>query len=125
MAALFLPGHGTIVASSIRPGVGSTQSVQTCKVITWQHRNFANCAEPNTLALAVQQGWIASSDNSALPAGSKMAVYGKPSKKMQPSFQLPCDEHIEKGPGCQKLMAEHSHISLVNPSKKRALEFVV
>lgn len=101
------------------------QSVQTCKVITWKHRNFANCAEPNSVAIAVQQKWITSSDNSALPAGSKMAIYGRPAKKMQPSFQEPCAEHSEKGPGCEKFLAEHAHISLVNPAKKRAVELVV
>ncbi|KAJ4415772.1 hypothetical protein N0V82_007134 [Gnomoniopsis sp. IMI 355080] len=48
-------GHGTIVASSFKTRK-ATQSVQTCKVIMWQHRNFANCAEPNPLAITMQQG---------------------------------------------------------------------
>lgn len=124
VVALFIPGHGTIVASSIKVGQAA-QSVQTCTTITWKHRNWANCAEPNSVSIAVQKGWLASAAASAIPKGSKMAIYGKPAKTAE-GFQNPCADGTERGDGCQKFLAEHPNIAIVNPAaKKRAMEFVV
>lgn len=60
-----------------------------------------------------------------IPAGSKMAIYGKPGRGTTEGFQNPCADGTEKGDGCQRFLAEHPNIKLVNPAAKRALEFVV
>lgn len=122
--ALFIPGHGTIVATSIKPGE-EVQSSQTCKTITWPHRNWANCAEPNSVSIAVREGWIAGPEGSKIPKGSKMAIYGQPAKRLDAGFQNPCADGLEIGDGCQRFLAEHPNIELVNPVQKRAVEFAV
>lgn len=122
VVALFLPGHGTVVATSIKVGEAK-QSTQTCATVTWKHRNYANCAEPNSLSIAVAKGWLASAAGSAIPSGAKMAIYGKPGKTE--GYQNPCADGTEKGDGCQRFLSEHPHIKLVNPGAKRAVEFVV
>lgn len=122
VVALFLPNKGVVLASSIKTGAPA-QSTQTCATITWQHRNYANCGEPNALSITVQEGWITSSANSAIPAGAKMAIYGKPGKTE--GFQKPCADGHERGDGCEKFLSEHPNISLVNPAgSKRSVEFV-
>ncbi|PSR99073.1 hypothetical protein BD289DRAFT_450520 [Coniella lustricola] len=122
VVALYIPGKGVIVATSIKVGA-AIQSTQTCTTVLWQHRNYANCAEPNAIAIAVQQGWLTSAAGSAMPAGSMIAIYGKPGKTE--GFQSPCADGTEKGDGCQKLLATYPHLTLVNPATKRAMEFVV
>lgn len=124
VVALFIPGHGTIVASSIRPGTKEVSS-QTCKTIPWKHRNWANCAEPNSVSIAVREGWIAGPEGSKIPKGSKMAIYGRPAKSVDEGFQNPCADGLEIGDGCQRFLAEHPNIELVNPVQKRAVEFTV
>lgn len=122
VVALFLPGHGTIIASSIKVGTDE-QSSQTCKVITYKHRNYANCGEPNSVSIAVREGWIAGSAGPDIPPGSKMAVYGKPGKIE--GFQKPCADGHEKGDGCQRFLSDHPNIHLVNPVQKRGVKFTV
>lgn len=122
VVALFIPGHGTIVASSIKTGTNA-QSSQTCKTITYKHRNYANCAEPNSVSIAVREKWIAGSAGGDIPKGSKMAIYGKPGKTE--GFQKPCADGNEKGDGCQRFLSDHPNIQLVNPVQKSAVEFTV
>ena len=112
MVALFVPGQGTIIASSIKVGAAE-QSSQTCTTITWKHRNYANCAEPNSVSIEGQLGW------GAIPKGSKMAIYGKPGKTE--GFQNPCGDGTEKGDGCQRFLRDNPNIELVNPKLKRAV----
>lgn len=122
--SLFVPGHGTIIATSIKPAKGKSQTTaQTCKTITWgtTHNKKANCAEPNAVSIAVQQGWI--KDATAVPEGTKMAIYGKPGSTE--GFQQPCVDN-PRGPGCESLIKElEPHLKVVNPTTKRAVVFQV
>lgn len=122
--SFFVPGHGTIIATSIKPAKGKSQTTaQTCKTITWgtTHNKKANCAEPNAVSIAVQQGWI--KDATAVPEGTKMAIYGKPGSTE--GFQQPCVDN-PRGPGCESLIKElEPHLKVVNPTTKRAVVFQV
>lgn len=118
VAALFVPGKGVVVAGSISTGQ-EKQSTQTCKIVTFQHRNFANCAEPNAAAIAAAQGFIAQNPTTnalTIPPGTKMAIFGKPGKTQ--GFQQPCTTN-NRGDGCSKFLADNPNIQLVNPASRR------
>lgn len=109
-AALFIPSKGYIVATSLKAVGKDKQSVQTCSIIPdANHRNYANCAEMNVLAIALNEGW-------AIPAsGAKMATYGTPTGTA--TFISPCKEKTIAGvvyPGCGNVLSEkYKSISLV------------
>ncbi|ROW08711.1 hypothetical protein VPNG_06373 [Cytospora leucostoma] len=132
VVALFVPNHGTIIASTISTGVsGGGQSVQTCKTfdtVKDPHRSFYNCAEPNTISIAIQQGWLSGANGGKFPKGSKMAVYGKPNKKLPLGFYEPCPELNAAGKlvsGCQDMLKKYPEIEIANPPKKRAVDLIV
>ena len=109
-AALCVPSHGIVVATSIK-GVGENkQSAMTCAVVNIQHKNYGNCAEPNVVALALNEFGL-----DAFPAESKMAVYGKPDPHRPAGFIKPCtlDEMPFRGGCTQWLGAYQKTITVV------------
>lgn len=126
MVALFVPNKGVVMASTIKTDGVPKPSAQTCRMVKWDHRSSWNCAEPNSVSIAQQQGWIAGTESTDIPKGTKMAIYGKPGKTA--GFQGPCEENAAGVSGCTRFISEHK-IKIVNPTggastSKRAVDFV-
>lgn len=70
--ALFIPSKGRILDTSLKAAGSKKQSAQTCGVVTpgMTHKNYANCAEMNALAIMQKNGW------SVPETGAKMACCG-------------------------------------------------
>lgn len=96
--ALFIPGKGWVIDTSLKAVGQDTQSLQTCNVVTdFNHKNWANCAEMNALAIMIQKGW-------SIPAsGAKMACYGNYGKAdVTPKWVNPCSQGSGDYPGCKE-----------------------
>lgn len=64
------------------------------------HRNYANCAEINALAIALNDVW-------SIPAtGAMMAVYGTTSSSSTPKFLHPCNKDQDGWKGCADYFKE-------------------
>ncbi len=99
---------------SIKDAGRNTQSGQTCAVIDINHKNYGNCAEPNVVAIALNDF-----DLKAIPAGSKLAVYGNPGGRAA-GFIRPCSMNKDPYYGCHQWLAQDKKsISLVT----RALSY--
>lgn len=87
VAALFIPGKGYIVTTDIKGPGRTRQSSQTCTILTdGSQRSYANCAELNALAIALNQRWD-------IPeSGAKLATFGRPFQKMK--FLAPSTDTI-------------------------------
>lgn len=120
--ALFIPGKGWILDTSLKAvGVG-TQSAQTCDVVTdFMHINWANCAEMNALAIMTKKGWAEPT------SGALMACYGNyGNPDITPKWVKPCQEATSKDdgnvyPGCKETLknnARWKHITVLPVPKE-------
>lgn len=96
--ALFIPTKAWILDTSLKAVGQDTQSKQTCDVVTdFMHKNWANCAEMNALAIMKQKSW-------SIPStGAKMACYGNYGKAgTKAKWVKPCTEDANGYPGCKE-----------------------
>ncbi|KAK7739688.1 hypothetical protein SLS53_005656 [Cytospora paraplurivora] len=102
--ALFIPSKGWILDTSLK-GVGKdTQSAQTCNVVPdFNHKNWANCAEMNALAIMQHKGW-------SIPAtGAKMACYGNYGKSdVAAKWVNPCTQGSGDWAGCKETIQNNA-----------------
>ncbi|ROW03077.1 hypothetical protein VMCG_05761 [Cytospora schulzeri] len=102
--ALFIPSKGWILDTSLK-GVGKdTQSAQTCNVVPdFNHKNWANCAEMNALAIMQHKGW-------SIPAtGAKMACYGNYGKaNVAAKWVNPCTQGSGDYAGCKETIQNNA-----------------
>lgn len=118
--ALFIPGKGWIMDTSLKAVGKSTQSLQTCDVVTdFNHINWANCAEMNALAIMTSQGWAEPT------SGALMACYGDyGNAAITPKWVNPCRAAVSKEddklyPGCKETLMSNDawkHITVL-PAK--------
>lgn len=119
--ALFIPSKGWILNTGLRgvPGLGGAafQSVQTCNVVTdFNHRNWANCAEMNAMAIMLQMGWEEPTE------GALMACYGnygnpnQAARWVDPCVQAADPKDGKMYPGCKETMRDNprwKHITIL------------
>lgn len=98
--ALFIPSKGWILDTSLKEVGRGKQSLQTCDVVTdFNHKNRANCAEMNALAILQQKGW------SVPDAGAKMACYGNYGQRgVAAKWVNPCVQGDDEMLGCRNIL---------------------
>lgn len=119
--ALFIPGKGWILDTSLKAVGSNTQSAQTCDVVTdFSHINKANCAEMNALAIMLDQGWAEPTQGAVMAC---YGDYGKP-ETVKPKWVNPCRAAVSKVdqqlyPGCKETLMNNpkwQHITVL-PAK--------
>ncbi|ROV94595.1 hypothetical protein VPNG_09196 [Cytospora leucostoma] len=118
--ALFVPSKGWILDTSLKAVGPQKQSVQTCDIVTdGNHKNRANCAEMNALAILKNKGW-------SIPAtGAKMACYGNYGIAGQAAKWVnPCTKYSGTNPegkdGCKEVLQKNAEGKKIHmlPAKK-------
>ncbi len=113
MAALWVSGHGTILASSII-GQGAKQSQNTQALNVCSTRYHGNCAEMNAIALAQHLGWNLQ--------GASIAVFGYDKHTDTNHHFSPCADANGRD-GCGGVLV-HYDIHAITKRALAAIEFM-
>lgn len=118
VAPTYFPKQGWIVVWSIKGLPQDTQSPQACTIVEdGNHLRWANCAEINAMALAMNKGkaWLEDADVKIAAFSKGKTFYNGPHRgKKGYGYIAPCNKGVDPTTrlmydGCKQALAKYSN----------------